>query len=59
MPGTELIHLLSGEVSYHHGGHSYRMRPGDTLMFDPAALHGPEQLFVFPCTYLSIIVYGA
>lgn len=55
--GTELIHMLSGEVVYRHGVRSYHMRPGDTLMFDAAALHGPEQLIVLPSVYLSIIIY--
>lgn len=55
--GTEFIYMLIGEVSYHHGGASYHLEPGDSLMFDAQALHGPEKLIKLPATYLSIIVY--
>ncbi len=55
--GTELIYMLTGEVLYRHADRLYHLRPGDTLMFDSAAAHGPEQLLVRPMTYLSIIVY--
>ncbi|MCA1394979.1 cupin domain-containing protein [Bradyrhizobium sp. BRP56] len=55
--GTEFIYMLSGEVLYRHGSKSYRLRPGDSLMFDSGALHGPEVLVKRPMTYLSIIVY--
>ncbi len=56
--GVEFIHMLTGEVVYRHADRSYHLRPGDSLMFDSAALHGPEQLLVKPMTYLSIIVYA-
>jgi transcriptional regulator with XRE-family HTH domain len=55
--GIELIYMLSGEVVYRHGDQSYTLKPGDTLVFDPRALHGPERLTRVPSTYLSIIVY--
>ena len=55
--GTEFIYMLTGEVVYRHGDQSYHLRPGDALMFDSAALHGPERLISKPMTYLSIIVY--
>jgi transcriptional regulator with XRE-family HTH domain len=57
--GTELIYMLTGEVVYAHGGRSYHLKPGDALMFDSAAPHGPEQLLQLPMTYLSIMIYGA
>jgi transcriptional regulator with XRE-family HTH domain len=56
--GLELIYMLSGEVVYRHGDASYRLRPGDTLLFDSAALHGPQELVALPTRYLSIIVYA-
>ena len=56
--GIEFIYMLSGEVIYRHGDRSYHLRPGDSLLFDSTATHGPEQLVVRPMTYLSIIVYG-
>jgi quercetin dioxygenase-like cupin family protein len=55
--GTEFIYMLSGEVLYRHGSMSYRLRPGDSILFDSGALHGPEVLVKRPMTYLSIIVY--
>lgn len=55
--GTELLYMLTGEVIYRHGEQSYTLKPGDTLVFDSQALHGPEQLTRVPSTYLSIIVY--
>ena len=55
--GIELLYMLSGEVIYRHAGQDYRLKPGDTLMFDSGALHGPERLISVPMTYLSIIVY--
>jgi transcriptional regulator with XRE-family HTH domain len=57
--GTELIYMLSGKVVYRHGDQTYPLEPGDALMFDSAALHGPETLVDRPATYLSIIVYRA
>lgn len=55
--GTEFIYMLSGCVVYRHGNRTYRLQPGDALLFDSAALHGPETLEELPCTYLSIIIY--
>jgi len=55
--GTEFIYMLSGEVMYRHGDQSYHLTPGDALLFDSAAPHGPEKLLVKPMTYLSIITY--
>jgi transcriptional regulator with XRE-family HTH domain len=55
--GVEFIYMLSGEVTYRHADKSYRLRPGDSLLFDSGALHGPEKLSRLPSTYLSIIIY--
>jgi transcriptional regulator with XRE-family HTH domain len=55
--GVELIYMLSGKVRYRHGDNSYLMEPGDTLCFDAAARHGPEELVEAPMQYLSIIMY--
>ena len=55
--GVEFIHMLSGEVVYRHGDRNYHLRPGDSMLFDSAAPHGPEELLVRPMTYLSIIIY--
>lgn len=55
--GVEIIYMLSGTVVYRHADRTYRLSPGDTLMFDSAGLHGPESLIDTPSTYLSIIIY--
>jgi transcriptional regulator with XRE-family HTH domain len=55
--GIEFIYMLTGEVLYRHGDKSYRLQPGDSILFDSGALHGPETLVKCPMTYLSIIVY--
>lgn len=55
--GTEFIYMLTGEVMYRHGEQSYHLSPGDALLFDSAAPHGPEKLLVKPMTYLSIITH--
>lgn len=55
--GTEVIHMLTGRVAYRHADKTYELGPGDTLMFDATAPHGPEALIERPMTYLSIIVY--
>jgi len=55
--GSEFLHMLEGEVVYRHGDKTYRLEPGDSLMFDAAAPHGPEELTHLPAKYLSIIVY--
>lgn len=56
--GTEFIYMLTGRVAYRHGEQTYELGPGDALLFDSAALHGPETLIELPSTYLSIIVFG-
>jgi len=55
--GIEFIHMLQGEVAYAHGDKSYRLAPGDSILFDSAELHGPEELIKLPTVYLSIIIY--
>ena len=49
--------MLTGEVVYRHSGQDYALKPGDALLFDSGALHGPHRLVSVPMTYLSIIVY--
>lgn len=58
-PGTEFIHLLSGEIVYRLGRRSYHLRPGDSLTFRGDVAHGPERLVKVPIRMLSIIIYGA
>lgn len=56
--GIEFIHMLEGIVVYRHGDNSYRLTPGDSMLFDAAALHGPEELVELPARFLSVIMYG-
>ena len=56
--GVEFIFMLSGAVTYRHADKTYPLRPGDALMFDSGAPHGPEELTKLPSTYLSIIIYA-
>lgn len=53
--GVEFIHMLSGEVVYRHGSDTYRLRPGDSLLFDADVPHGPEELVDVPIRFLSIM----
>lgn len=55
--GVEFIYMLTGAVVYRHADKTYPLRPGDALMFDSSAPHGPEELTELPMTYLSIIIY--
>ena len=55
--GTEIIYMLSGEITYRHGGNTYDLKPGDALLFDSTAPHGPETLSALPAKYLSIVSY--
>jgi transcriptional regulator with XRE-family HTH domain len=54
---AEFIYMLTGAVVYRHADKTYPLRPGDALMFDSSAPHGPEELTKLPMTYLSIIIY--
>lgn len=55
--GVELLYMLEGVVEYRHGDQTFLMEPGDTLLFDSDAPHGPERLISLPARYLSVITY--
>lgn len=55
--GIEFIYMLEGTLRYRHGTESYDLKPGDSLLFDSSALHGPEELSKTQTSYLSIIIY--
>ena len=55
--GIEMLYMLEGVVDYRHGDQIYRLEPGDSLLFDSDAPHGPETLIDLPARYLSIITY--
>lgn len=52
-PGLEFIFMLEGEMVYRHGGDTWRLKPGDALLFDSDVAHGPEELVVLPVRFLS------
>jgi transcriptional regulator with XRE-family HTH domain len=56
--GTEFIYMLSGQMRYRHGKHSYLLKPGDALTFHGDVAHGPERLEKVPIRMLSVIIYG-
>ncbi len=56
--GIEFLYMLEGEVDYRHGVKTYRLTPGDSLLFDSSALHGPEAILSPLAKFLSIIVYA-
>lgn len=56
--GTEFIYILSGEIRYRHGKHSYLLKEGDSLSFRGDISHGPERLVRVPIRMLSVIIYG-
>lgn len=55
--GIELLYMLEGQLGYRHSDQLYHLQPGDSLLFDADAPHGPEQLIQLPARYLSIICY--
>jgi transcriptional regulator with XRE-family HTH domain len=55
--GVEFLYMLKGDVHYRHGSEVYHLTPGDALLFDSAAPHGPEKLSDQETSYLSVIVY--
>lgn len=55
--GMELLYVLEGCVDYRHGDQMYRLEPGDSLLFDADAPHGPADLIDLPAKFLSIISY--
>ena len=57
--GSEYIYMLDGEMDYRHGGKLYRMNPGDSLLFDASAAHGPENFRKMPVRFLSVITNSA
>lgn len=56
--GYEFLYMLQGEVLYRHSDQVYRMRPGDSLYFHAAAVHGPQELVKLPIRALAVIGSG-
>ena len=56
-PGTELLYMLEGDMVYRHQDTDFRMRPGDALLLDGQAVHGPTELTVLPIRFLAVTAY--
>ncbi|MEM8786858.1 MAG: XRE family transcriptional regulator [Pseudomonadota bacterium] len=54
--GYKFIYMMSGHVIYRHGERHFPLHPGDTLIFDAMAPHGPAELVETPATLLSVAV---
>lgn len=54
-PGLKFLYLLSGRVTYRYGEKSLSLDPGDSLLFQAAALHGIEAIEAEPVSYLSVV----
>ncbi|MWB78799.1 helix-turn-helix domain-containing protein [Pseudooceanicola sp. 216_PA32_1] len=55
--GIEFLYMIEGTLEYRHAETLYILEPGDSLLFDSDAPHGPERHLQRPIRYLSIICY--
>ncbi|WP_375385976.1 helix-turn-helix domain-containing protein [uncultured Microbacterium sp.] len=53
-PGTEFLYILEGRMRYGHGGYTYEMAAGDSLLFDGEGPHGPLELLELPIRFLAV-----
>ena len=56
-PGTELLYMLDGDMTYRYQETDYRMQPGDALLLDGEGVHGPTELTELPIRFLAITAY--
>lgn len=54
-PGLKFLYLLTGRVTYRYCDKTLSLTPGDSLLFDAAALHGIEAIGDEPVSYLSVV----
>lgn len=54
--GYKFIYMMSGHIIYRHGERHFPLKPGDTLIFDAMAPHGPTELIELPSTLLSVAI---
>jgi quercetin dioxygenase-like cupin family protein len=52
--GVQFIHVLEGKMKYRYANRLYDMKPGDSLLFDPNAAHGPEEILTTPVKFLAV-----
>ncbi|WP_246833298.1 XRE family transcriptional regulator [Williamsia sp. 1138] len=56
-PGTELLHMLEGEMVYGHDNSEYTLQAGDSLLLDGEGVHGPIALTRLPIRFLAVTAY--
>ena len=56
-PGTELLYVLEGRMTYRFQDTDDPMGPGDSLMFDGQGTHGPVDLIELPIRFLAVTAY--
>ncbi len=52
--GVWFVHMQAGEMDFRCGSEVFRLRPGDSLMYDAYSPNGPEKLLKVPVRYLCI-----
>ncbi|SJM65219.1 Transcriptional regulator, MerR family [Gulosibacter sp. 10] len=52
--GSEFVYIIEGVMDYQHQETTYRMEPGDSILFDGEGVHGPAQIVEAPVRFLSV-----
>jgi transcriptional regulator with XRE-family HTH domain len=52
--GIQFLHVLEGKMQYRYANKTYSLGPGDSLLFDPNAAHGPEVIEQVPVRFLAL-----
>ncbi|MFM0116335.1 helix-turn-helix domain-containing protein [Paraburkholderia nemoris] len=52
--GIQFLHVLEGTMKYRYANRLYDLKPGDSLLFDPNAAHGPEEIESVPVKFLAV-----
>lgn len=53
--GVEFLYMLEGRMGYRYADQLIDLKPGDSLLFDATALHGPEVIGDGPLRYLVVV----
>lgn len=54
--GVEFLYQLDGAMEYRYGAQTFRMEPGDSLLFDGRVPHRVDDFHQLPARYLSIFL---
>lgn len=54
--GSEFVYVLEGVMDYQHQDSTFRMEPGDSILFDAEGVHGPAHIVTAPVQFLSVFV---